>query len=265
MAALMMPPLHRKEKVYRATVCHLTNLTDDELRARYRFGQDSINFIANLLREDLVRTTNKATVLTVEEQVKIALRFYASGSFLQVIGDTLGYNKGTVSRVVDNVTNALIARKDQFIKWPTDNHTQNKIRYGFFQQANFPNVLGCIDGTHVRIQRPSEDEGSYINRKSYPSINVQAVCDHEGNYFDYFTLFAAFYFSVLSVRTFVYVDYLPLIFSVCVNSTLYQFAPSTILFYLLKCKNVKLPHWSGTKDFFQKKDERKKHNLADNI
>jgi hypothetical protein len=51
----MMPLLHRKEKVYRATVCHLTNLTDDELRARYRFGQDSINFIANLLREDLVR------------------------------------------------------------------------------------------------------------------------------------------------------------------------------------------------------------------
>jgi hypothetical protein len=39
------------------------------LRARYRFGQDSINFIANLLREDLVRTTNKATGLTVEEQV----------------------------------------------------------------------------------------------------------------------------------------------------------------------------------------------------
>jgi hypothetical protein len=61
-----------------------------------------------------------ATGLTVDEQVKIALRFYASWSFLQVIGDTLGYNKGTVSRVVDNVTNTLIARKDQFIKWPTD-------------------------------------------------------------------------------------------------------------------------------------------------
>jgi hypothetical protein len=41
------------------------------------------------LREDLVRTTNKATGLTVEEQVKIALRFYASGLFLQVIGDNL--------------------------------------------------------------------------------------------------------------------------------------------------------------------------------
>ena len=96
MAALMMPPLHMKEKVYRATARHLTNLTDDELRARYIFGQDSINVVANLLREDLVRTTSKATGLTVEEQVKIALWFYASVSFLQVIGDTLGYNKGTV-------------------------------------------------------------------------------------------------------------------------------------------------------------------------
>ena len=78
MATLMMPPLHRKEKVYRATACHLTNLTNDELRlsARYRFGQDSINFIANLLREDLVRTTNKATGLTVEEQVKTFISFF---------------------------------------------------------------------------------------------------------------------------------------------------------------------------------------------
>jgi hypothetical protein len=65
------------------------------------------------------------------------------------IGDTLGYNKGTVSRVADNVTNALIARKDQFIKWPTDNHRQNKSRYGFFQQANFPNEPDYVFFFHL--------------------------------------------------------------------------------------------------------------------
>jgi DNA-binding MarR family transcriptional regulator len=37
-----------------------------------------------------------------EQQVMIILRYFASGSFMQVIGDTLGYDKSTVSRVVED-------------------------------------------------------------------------------------------------------------------------------------------------------------------
>ena len=40
--------------------------------------------------------------------------------------------------------------------------------------AGFPNVLGAVDGTHVRIQRPrGEEVAPYRNRKGYFSINVQ--------------------------------------------------------------------------------------------
>ncbi|CAG2219871.1 HARBI1 [Mytilus edulis] len=130
-------------------------------------------------QDGLRRPTNKATALTVEQQVCIALRFYASGSFLQVIGDTLGYDKGTVSRVVSDVTDSLIDIKDDFVSWPTDVDSSNRIKCGFYRQSNFPNVFGCIDCTHVRIQAPSDDEPSYVNRKGYHSINVQAVCDFE--------------------------------------------------------------------------------------
>ncbi|CAC5394832.1 HARBI1 [Mytilus coruscus] len=84
------------------------------LEGRYRFGKDLIAYLCNLLQDRLSRHTNKATALTVEQQVCIALRFYASGSFLQVIGDTLGYDKGTVSRVVSDVTDVLIDIKDDF-------------------------------------------------------------------------------------------------------------------------------------------------------
>ena len=118
----------------------------------------------------------------VEQQIMIALRFYGSGAQLQVVGDTLGFDKSTISRVVDSVTDALVARKDQHIKWPMEIHRLNTIKEGFYKKAHFPNVIGCVAGTHVRIQGPTEDEPSYVNRKGYHSINVQGICDDNGMY-----------------------------------------------------------------------------------
>ena len=42
--------------------------------------------------------------------------------------------------------------------------------------AGLPNVIGCIDGTHIPITASALDEGDYVNRKSFHSNNIQ-VCD----------------------------------------------------------------------------------------
>ena len=76
--------------------------------------------ITDLLAEDLRRKTQRNHPISALQQVLIALRFYASGSFLQVIGDTIGVDKSTVSRVVTNVSLALVAKQQQYIKWPKD-------------------------------------------------------------------------------------------------------------------------------------------------
>lgn len=44
----------------------------------------------------------------------------------------------------------------------------------------FPNVIGAIDSTHIKIRAPAYDPTSYINRKDYHSIILQAVCDRHG-------------------------------------------------------------------------------------
>ncbi|KAJ8305567.1 hypothetical protein KUTeg_016163 [Tegillarca granosa] len=64
--------------------------SDEEHRRRYRFGKEGIQLITSLVREDVENSTKRSRALTVEEQVLLALRFYASGNFLQVIGDTMG-------------------------------------------------------------------------------------------------------------------------------------------------------------------------------
>ena len=171
----------RRERRFRAgNQCEIDDFTDEELRARYRFRRESILFITNLVAGDISRNTRRNHALPPLLQVLVALRFYASGSFLQVIGDTFGVDKSTVSRVIADVSRALIVKQPRFIKWPSTNDECATIKNAFYLRGGFPCVIGCVDGTHVRLQAPSLHENSYVNRKGFHSINVQGVCNHEG-------------------------------------------------------------------------------------
>ena len=86
---------------------NIENFTDAELRNRFRSGRQGIAYITNLIANELHCSTRRKHALPPLQQVLIAPRFYASGSFLQVIGDTAGVDKSTVSRVVTNVSNAF--------------------------------------------------------------------------------------------------------------------------------------------------------------
>ncbi|XP_052818457.1 putative nuclease HARBI1 [Mya arenaria] len=159
------------------------NLNDEELRRKFRFGRRGIEYLADLLREDLARETDRSCSLSVEEQVCIALRYYASGSCMQVVGDTHGRHKSIVCRVVDKVTKEIVKRHKQYIKWPVDEATKRRVKSDFSNIAGFPGVIGCVDGSHVRLIKPSPDqERGFINRKGFPSINVMAVCDAKGKF-----------------------------------------------------------------------------------
>ncbi|XP_063399771.1 putative nuclease HARBI1 [Mytilus trossulus] len=177
--ALFHVPIQRKERTFRSKEELTLDYTDTELRARYRFGREGISFLSDLVRDRLTRQTNRNHALSVEQQTMVTLRFLASGSFLQVIGDTLGLDKSTVSRVVDSVLDALCEKRNEFIQWPTN---LNQTKAEFYEFAGFPDILGAIDGTYIRIKRPHHDEPSFINRKGYPSLNVQAVCDAKGRF-----------------------------------------------------------------------------------
>ena len=109
------------------------------------------------------------------------MRFLATGSFLQVVGDAIaGADKSTVSRIVRRVTLAIARKLDDFVKFPQSRQEKDKIKQGFYDLAGFPCVIGCVDGSHVRIIAPSENECNFVNRKGYHSMNIQGICDHKG-------------------------------------------------------------------------------------
>ena len=174
----------RRPRQFRYNKVPFELYTDEELRVRFRFGRESIGFITDVLTDDLQRKTRRNHALQPVDQVLIALRFFASGSFLQVVGDTIGVDKSTVSRVVMDVARALVAKQHRFIQWPTTNAELLRNKNAFYQRGGFPSVIGCVDGTHIRIQAPHYDENGYVNRKGFHSINVQGICNTEGKLID---------------------------------------------------------------------------------
>lgn len=161
----------------------LQNMTDLELYKRYRFDRDTIIWITNRLRGALQKNSNRNRPISPELQVLAALSYMASDTFQIVVGDTFNMSQASVSRsvtaVVDSICELLFPEKVYF---PETDEELSDIRNGFYGVAGFPNVVGCLDGTHIRLIAPKDREHDFVNRKSYHSLNVMACCDHLGRF-----------------------------------------------------------------------------------
>ncbi len=81
-------------------------------------------------------------------QVCVALRYYATGSMQNLVGDSIQIHKSTVCRVIHRVSLALCHHMKNDICMPSING-QNTNRQKFHAIAGFPDVTGCIDGTQI--------------------------------------------------------------------------------------------------------------------
>ncbi|KAJ8927446.1 hypothetical protein NQ314_020116 [Rhamnusium bicolor] len=116
--------------------------------------------------------------LSALNQTYIFLWFvgHQTASFRDV-ADRFSITISSLFRVIQRVSYFLSNLSPQIIKWPTLEE-KNEIE-SHFRQNGFPGVLGVIDGTHIKIDKPSDDPDSYINRKGFYSIQVQLLCDHQ--------------------------------------------------------------------------------------
>ena len=181
MAALFMVMQNRRalrrQRVFRDRTNPLDYFDDVDIIKRYRLSRPLILQLCDIVRDDICRLTNRSSPLPVPLQVMVALRFYATGSFQTVIGDIHNVSKASVSRIVNGVSGAIARKSQHFISMPTNRQELLNISAQFGQISNLPNVLGAVDGTHIAIKAPVDEEHVYVNRKNFHSINVQGVCD----------------------------------------------------------------------------------------
>ncbi|KAK5648091.1 hypothetical protein RI129_002983 [Pyrocoelia pectoralis] len=153
-------------------------------RANYFDTYDDVDFFrrfritkpTTLLVFLLIKLFSRNSCVSPINQLLLALRFYATGSHLLNVGDFCGVSVSTSCRIVRRVSNAIANLRPRYINFPSTDIDKNAQKQQFYDIANFPNVIGTIDCTHVKIQSPGgEDAEIFRNRKGYFSLNVQTI------------------------------------------------------------------------------------------
>ncbi len=124
----------RRERVFRDRNNPLEILDDHAVIRKYRLSRECIIDLCEDPCEDLERPTRRNRALSVQDQILCALRFYATGSFQEVIGDRHGLNKSSVSRSIHAVSASLCRRVRQHISYPEDQASIQRLKHGFLSE-----------------------------------------------------------------------------------------------------------------------------------
>ena len=127
-----------------------------KLCIRYRFGRASIEYNTNLIEADLRRKVNCHYVLKLIDQVLIPLQFYASGGLLQVVGDTTGVHKSTISLAVHSGRhngNNHSAYSWEIVLWDTNCRLARQYKW-FLQHIWTVNLIYPLIGLWTTLLNP---------------------------------------------------------------------------------------------------------------
>ena len=168
---------HRRRLVNMADP--LVNMPDQEIVDEYRLTRELIyDLLLETVRGDLITSNYRNRAIPPIVQLCLGLKYMATGDMQRTVGKTLKVSQSQASKIIRNVTRAIARQAPHHIYMPRPEE-QGRLMHNFFRKCQIPGVIGCIDGTHIRIQKPRQFENAYVNRKGYHSINVQVIADSD--------------------------------------------------------------------------------------
>lgn len=174
-------PRSPEKRVLKPAECDPFDLNESSFIETYRLSKDLTRDLCEELKPVMPDST-KSIEFSIESKVLAALAFYASGKYQKTIGgrgdpSITQYFVGTaVLQVTEAMNHPSIVKK--YIHFPHLRQERDIIKAKFYMKYGIPNVVGCVDCTHVPMARPDDDQKSHFN-KSYHSKKVQIICDSD--------------------------------------------------------------------------------------
>ena len=111
------------------------------------------------------------------KQILIYLWYVANQDSMREDSCIFGISAFTIHRCVRRVSKIMCDRLlHKFIVWP-NHYEQQRISGAVADMSGVQNCIGFIDGTHIALSFIPNGDKDYINRKGFPSIQMQVVVD----------------------------------------------------------------------------------------
>lgn len=165
-----------RDRVFRDRLNPLDLYDDYDFKIRFRFTKQNVNEILTLISNDL-QMDSRGYSVPPHLQLLLTLRFFATGAFHRLLGDTFHVSAPCACCIISKVSKSIAKLKSLFVYMPKESEV-NEVKERFHRMARFEGVIGAVDGTHIRIVCPGAVVRElYWCRKNYYSINTQIVCD----------------------------------------------------------------------------------------
>lgn len=118
-----------------------------------------------------------------DKQILVTLWYLANQETFRQVSDRFGITESACYYTISHIVQSIVDMREKYIKWPVrDSYAQ--VAAAFEQKKGIPNILGTIDGSHISINQPIQNQIDYVNRKGTHSILLQGVVDHRKLFID---------------------------------------------------------------------------------
>ena len=162
--------------------------TLDDFKRFFRMSRNTFEVICQQFGTfaDFVTSPGGRPPVPIEKQLLMFLWHVGCLEPLCRTADRFHVTEFTVLRIRDRICKVIL---DHFVRryivWPTGADRGTVVR-AFREKRGFPGEVGAIDGSHIPIKAPQEHPQTYVNRKGYHSVILQAVCREDLRFIDCF-------------------------------------------------------------------------------
>ncbi|CAH3177660.1 unnamed protein product [Porites lobata] len=156
----------------------LNEFSDQEWYENFRLSRATFRFLVEELKPELtLQDTKMRKAVEVEKKVALFLYFIASTASYRTLSNLFGLSRGFVCICIRKVAAAVLRKLKPKYMSIAKGDELTRVIANYKEKWGFPMCAGAIDGTHIPISTPQQNHASYINRKSYHSIVMQALVD----------------------------------------------------------------------------------------